>query len=273
MPLYLRWCELEKSAVTVGECGRASERTEQKKKKISIENKCWNAQHEAQCMHFVCSLFGFVFRRYAAGLCYTLSAHSTQHTWRSYLHVLQSRRAHVVCKLLQLSTSVKCILRCVCGWRWWMDVWIVASIHSAPSSDWDSIQKKKCYWDIGDSFCSLKRTGSGYELKKWVRRCGGCFNHLEKTLRPSGDSCHLLSVKANFPRCRFAKEVAVLLFANCFIATYIICVCALQKAIYCFDQREHSSASEQSQWMGACELSLIYLIAAINESCRRYCTS
>lgn len=26
--------------------------------KISIENKCWSAQHEVQCMHFVCSLFG-----------------------------------------------------------------------------------------------------------------------------------------------------------------------------------------------------------------------
>lgn len=67
--------------------------------KISIENKCRNAQHEAQCMRFVCSLLG-PFPLVRGTL--------MQQTCCFYLHALQSRRACVVRKLL-LSTSAKCI--------------------------------------------------------------------------------------------------------------------------------------------------------------------
>lgn len=76
-----------------------------KGKKISIGNKCWNAQHEVQCMHFVCFSFSpfpsvhlyrehmiwykNVFFNMYAGMQYALWAH----------------RANVVCELL--STPVK----------------------------------------------------------------------------------------------------------------------------------------------------------------------
>lgn len=114
---YYLQCWLGKNGKTTRGCEN------KKKQQLSIENKCRNAQHEAQCMHFVCSLFGSfsvdtVRRTYDTHTAYNAMAH------------IVTPCAYDVCKLL-LSTSVKCIFFCSTSSiyaKWYKCVWIVASI-------------------------------------------------------------------------------------------------------------------------------------------------